>query len=47
MKYAPGRRIVVGVATEPGRALLSVKDEGPGIAPEDQAQPRNLPFLPA
>jgi two-component system OmpR family sensor kinase len=30
-----GTQVTVGVATEPGWAVLSVRDQGPGLAPQD------------
>jgi PAS domain S-box-containing protein len=36
LKYGAGGRVHVRVGTEDGRACLSVRDEGIGIAPEDQ-----------
>lgn len=37
-KYASGKPIVVKVVQNIGEAILSVKDQGPGIAEEDQAR---------
>lgn len=37
IKYAPGSPIQIAVTQEIGRARLSVRDTGPGIAPERQA----------
>jgi signal transduction histidine kinase len=34
--YAPGQPVTVAASTEGGRAVISVKDSGPGIAPEEQ-----------
>jgi signal transduction histidine kinase len=36
MKYAPGSHIAVSLSELGGQARLSVKDNGPGISPEDQ-----------
>lgn len=36
--YAEGKPITVALTAEPGAATLAVADEGPGIAPEDQAR---------
>lgn len=38
IKYGPGRPIEVRVEADADRVRLSVKDEGPGIAPEDRAR---------
>ena len=35
-KYAPGKPIVISLQTSDDSATISVKDQGPGIAPEDQ-----------
>ena len=35
-KYAPGKPIVISLQTSDDSATISVKDLGPGIAPEDQ-----------
>jgi len=38
-KYAPaGTTIAVSIASEPGRAVVRVRDSGPGIAPADRAR---------
>jgi signal transduction histidine kinase/Na+/proline symporter len=35
-KYAPGKPVVVQVRAAPGRATLVVRDQGPGIRPDEQ-----------
>jgi signal transduction histidine kinase len=36
VKYAGGKPIAVSVSADDGQATLTVRDQGPGIAPEDQ-----------
>ena len=36
IKYAPGRPITVSVTSNQEKAWISVKDQGPGIAPQDR-----------
>lgn len=35
---APGQTITVSLREEPGRAVVAVADQGPGVAPEDRAR---------
>lgn len=36
MKYAPGKAIEVATRLRDGKAVLTMSDEGPGVAPEDR-----------
>jgi len=39
LKFSPSGSVIrVSVATEPGHIVCSVRDQGPGLSPEDQAR---------